>query len=85
MPAYLALSPEVTEISTGAASLAVFAALLLGVYGHKWLMSEKDEIAQRARLAAAVRAMWAARRVIAGLVIAGALLLDLWFRGQGRR
>jgi hypothetical protein len=29
--------------------------------------------------------MWAARKVLAVVVIVGGVLVDLWFRGQGRR
>jgi hypothetical protein len=85
MPAHLALSREVTEMSTGAAALAVTVALALGFYFARWLQAERDEISLRIRLAAAVRIMWHSRWVLLGVVIAGGLLLDLWFRGQGRR
>jgi hypothetical protein len=76
--------PEVTHVSSGAAALAVFAALLLGWYGQRWWRAEHDEIRARAGLAQAVRLMWAARGLLAGAVVIGWLILDLWFRGQGR-
>jgi hypothetical protein len=75
---------EVTEISTGAAAIAVTAALAIGWYAARWLRAERDEIQARARLAEAVRLMWAARRAAVAVVIIGGVLADLWFRGQGR-
>ena len=80
----LALSHAVTEMSTGAATLAIVAALALGFYTARWLRAERDEQGARASLAGAVGAMWRARRVMAWVVIAGAVLLDVWFRGKGR-
>jgi len=75
---------EVTQMSTVAATAAIVTALAAGWYGAKWLQAERDEESQRARLAAAVKIMWHARRVLAGVVITGAVLLDAWFRGKGR-
>ena len=39
----------------------------------------------RARLANAVRMMWATRRALVVVVIVGVVLVDLWFRGKGRK
>ncbi len=80
----LALPHPVTEMSTWAATIAIVVALAAGIYGTRWWMAEKDEIGQRATLADAVKAMWSARRVMAGVVIVAAVVLDLWFRGKGR-
>ena len=77
--------PEVTTISSGAAAIGGFILLLLGWYGARWWIAEQDEISARKRLATAVKVMWSAREVLAVVVIAGALGLDLWFRGQGRK
>lgn len=71
-------------MSTGAATLAISAALALGFYFARWLQAERDEISLRSRLNAAIRIMWHSRRVLVGVVVIGGLLLDLWFRGQGR-
>jgi hypothetical protein len=84
MPTHLALSHAVTEMSTGAATLAISAALALGFYFARFLQAERDEISLRTRLAAAVRVMWRARGALVVVVIIGWLLTDLWFRGQGR-
>jgi hypothetical protein len=84
MPTHLALSHTVTEMSTGAAALAISAALALGLYFGRWQRAERDEIRARAGLAEAVRLMWAARRVLVVVVIIAGVLVDLWFRGQGR-
>jgi hypothetical protein len=84
MPAHIALSHGVTEMSTGAATLAISAALALGFYFARWLQAERDEISLRARLNAAIRIMWHSRWALAVTVVIGWLLVDLWFRGQGR-
>jgi hypothetical protein len=84
MPEHLALSHAVTEMSTGAAAIAITAALALGLYFGRWLQAEQDEISLRARLAAAVKVMWRARGALAVVVVIVWLLSDLWFRGQGR-
>lgn len=84
MPTHLALSHTVTEMSTGAAAVAISAALALGFYFARWLQAERDEISLRTRLAAAVRIMWRSRGALAVAVIIVWLLSDLWFRGQGR-
>jgi hypothetical protein len=84
MPEHLALSHTVTEMSTGAAAIAITAALALGLYFGRWLQAEQDEIAARTRLANAVKVMWGARRVLVVVAIVGGVLVDLWFRGQGR-
>ena len=81
---HLAAARMVTEISSGAVALAVSAALFLGWYGAKWHTAEKDEISARARLANAVKVMWAGRRALAVVVVLCAVLLDIWFRGKGR-
>jgi hypothetical protein len=84
MPTHLALSHAVTEMSTGAAALAISAALALGFYFARFLQAEADEISLRNRLAAAVKVMWRARGALVVVVVIGWLLVDLWFRGQGR-
>jgi hypothetical protein len=84
MPHDVALSRAVTEMSTGAAAIAITAALAVGFYFAKWLQAERDEISLRSRLNAAIRIMWHTRRVLVGVVVVGGVLLDLWFRGQGR-
>jgi hypothetical protein len=84
MPTHLALSHTVTEMSTGAAALAISAALAIGFYFARWLQAERDEISLRNRLNAAIRIMWHSRWALAVVVIIGWLLTDLWFRGQGR-
>lgn len=84
MPVHLALSHTVTEMSTGAATVAISAALALGFYFARWLQAERDEISLRTRLAAAARVMWRSRGALAVAVIIVWLLSDLWFRGQGR-
>jgi uncharacterized protein HemX len=84
MPTHLALSHTVTEMSTGAATVAISAALALGFYFARWLQAERDEISLRSRLNAAIKVMWSARRALVVVVILVWLLSDLWFRGQGR-
>jgi hypothetical protein len=71
-------------MTAGAAVLAIWAALLAGWYAAKWHTAETDEISARARLANAVKGMWAARRVLAVVVVIAIVLVDLWFRGKGR-
>jgi hypothetical protein len=80
----LALGRPVTEISAGTAAIAVTAALAAGWYVAKWHTAELDEISVRARLAGAVRLVWAARKAMAVVVVAGVILVDLWFKGKGR-
>jgi hypothetical protein len=83
MHAGLALAHSVKEISTGAAAIAITAALALGWYGAWWWIAEHNEITARQRLENAVRLMWATRRAVVVAVIAGVVLVDLWFRGKG--
>jgi hypothetical protein len=84
MPVNLALSHTVTEMSTGAAAIAITVALAVGFYFARWLRAERDEMGARASLANAVRVMWHSRRVVAVVAVIGIVLVDLWFRGQGR-
>lgn len=79
----LAAAP-VTSMNTGAAAVAVSAALALGWYVAKLHSAQNDLRSARARLAGALRAIWAARRVAAVVVVVGVVLVDLWFRGKGR-
>lgn len=81
----LALVGSVKEISTGAAAIAITAALALGWYGAWWWIAEHNEITARERLAKAVRLMWFTRRALVVVVIVGVVLVDLWFRGKGRK
>jgi len=74
----------VTQVSAGGAALAITAGLALGWYAAKWHTAETDEISARSRLANAVKGMWAARRALAVVAVLGFVLVDLWFRGQGR-
>jgi chromate transport protein ChrA len=74
----------VTEMSTGAATVAIVIALALGWYGARWLQAERDEISLRARLSAAIRVMWQSRRALVAVVIIAFVAFDLWSRGKGR-
>lgn len=74
----------VTQMSTGAAAVAVSAALFAGWYVSKWHTAELDEISARRRLANALKVMWAGRRAAVGIAIGVVVLVDLWFRGKGR-
>jgi len=80
----LALARSVKEISTGAAAIAITAALALGWYGARWWIAEHDEMSARARLANAGRWMWARRRGLVVMVILGVVLVTLCFHGKGR-
>jgi hypothetical protein len=84
MPAHLALSQSVTEMSTGAAAIAITVALAVGFYFARWLQAERDEISLRNRLNAAIRVMWHSRRALAAAAVIAGVVLDLWFRGKGR-
>jgi TRAP-type C4-dicarboxylate transport system permease large subunit len=63
--------PEVSTISTWAASVAITAALALGIYFARWLRAEQDEIGARASLARAVKVMWRARWALAVVAVIG--------------
>jgi hypothetical protein len=80
----LAVTHLVTSMSTGAAAIAVAAALALGIYGGRWWLAEKDEISARNRLANAVKVMWGGRRALLVVVVVCWVFVDLWFRGKGR-
>jgi hypothetical protein len=77
--------PEVTSISSGAAAIAVFLAILVTWYLVKWIRAELDEDSAKASHKKAKRVARAARMFVVGAVLLGALGLDLWFRGQGRK
>jgi len=84
MPAHLAIFQNVTSMSTSAAAIGITAALALGFYFARWLQAERDEISLRTRLNAAIKVMWAARRALVVVVVIGWVVVDLWFRGNGR-
>ena len=71
-------------MSTGAAAVAVTAALAIGWHVAKWHTAEHDEISARNRLANAVKVMWASRRALGVVAIIGFVLVNMWFRGKGR-
>jgi TRAP-type C4-dicarboxylate transport system permease large subunit len=75
--------PEVGYVSTWAASIAITAALALGIYYARWLRAEQDEIGARASLAKAVKVMWRARWALAVVVVIGWLVVHAWFRKNG--
>ena len=81
---HLAAAVQVTTMNTGAAAVAVTAALALGWYISKLHTANGDVTSARARLAGALKAVWAARRVGAVVVVVGIVLVDLWVRGKGR-
>jgi len=56
----------------------------VGFYFARWLQAERDEISLRTRLNAAIKVMWAARRALVVVVVIGWVVVDLWFRGNGR-
>jgi hypothetical protein len=69
------------RLTPGVATLAVFAAILIGTYGHRWFAAERDQDAARARVKGANRAVRRAR-VIAVIVLAFAyLLFRAWTTG----
>ena len=71
-------------MSGDAATLAIIGVLWLGIYGAKWRVAEREKVAARARLAAAGKGAWHARRVIAVVVVFVLILIDMWLRGKGR-
>ena len=80
----LAAAVQVTPMNTGAAAVAVSAALAVGWYIAKLHSAQGDLRSARARLAGALKAIWAARRVAVVVGVVGIVLVDLWFRGKGR-
>jgi hypothetical protein len=85
MSHHLALPHHVTSMNTGAAAIAVFLAILVTWYLVKWIRAELDETSAKASHQKAKRAARAARVFVVGAALLGALGLDLWFRGQGRK
>lgn len=80
----LAIHHLVGQMSTWTAAVLITAALALGIYGARWWLAEHDEIAARARLANAVKVMWAARRALGLAVVAGVVVVGMWMHGKGR-
>lgn len=66
-----------------AAVVCIALALMGGWYGRHLLQATQDVAAARARLAAALKAVWAARRIalVVGFVIA--IAADFWMRHRG--
>jgi hypothetical protein len=74
----------VTSMSTTTAAIFVAIAVAIGWYGAKWLRAEAGADGARKGAASAGQAMWAARRVMFGVALILAWVVNLWIRGGGR-
>jgi hypothetical protein len=71
-------------VTRDAAVVATVVALALGYYAARWRIAENDRAFAKARVAAATRVAWRARRVILAVGFIAFAAVHAWLAGKGR-
>jgi hypothetical protein len=71
-------------VTKDAATVTAVVALALGWYAARWRVAENDRTFAKARVAAATRVAWRARRVILVVGFVAFAAVHAWLMGKGR-